>query len=160
MLYYHFMVQLPFSERWKLLEEEVVRPRNNERKQFECEGKCNSIYRYDMEPFSVSKSKIVQLVHIFFQYLLILHIFFIYVIYVKKKLSRLGGRTSGCYLLLLSFWRSSFRSFHMQLMALYFRYSIIKGCFVIFMSNKTNHAVFPSALLSLVHFNWLKFDSA
>ncbi|KAG1330825.1 hypothetical protein COCNU_02G007930 [Cocos nucifera] len=46
---------LPFSERWKLLEEEVVRPRNNERKQFECEGKCSSIYRFDMEPFSVRR---------------------------------------------------------------------------------------------------------
>ncbi|KAG6468043.1 hypothetical protein ZIOFF_072609 [Zingiber officinale] len=41
---------LPFSERWKLLEEEVIRPRNYERKQLESEG--HPIYRYDMEPFS------------------------------------------------------------------------------------------------------------
>lgn len=47
------VVKLPFSERWKLLEEEVVRPRINERKMFECEGKCSPIYRYDMEPFAV-----------------------------------------------------------------------------------------------------------
>ncbi|XP_020104457.1 mRNA-capping enzyme-like isoform X2 [Ananas comosus] len=44
-------IKLPFSERWKLLEEEIIRPRNYEKKQFECEGKCNPIYRYDMEPF-------------------------------------------------------------------------------------------------------------
>ncbi|XP_008787727.1 mRNA-capping enzyme-like [Phoenix dactylifera] len=49
------VVKLPFADRWKLLEEEVVRPRNHERKQFECEGKCNSSYRYDMEPFSVRR---------------------------------------------------------------------------------------------------------
>ncbi|KAG1363396.1 mRNA-capping enzyme [Cocos nucifera] len=49
------VIKLPFSDRWKLLEEEVVRPRNYERKQFECEGKCNPIYRYDMEPFSVRR---------------------------------------------------------------------------------------------------------
>lgn len=49
------VVKLPFSERWKLLEEEVIRPRNNERKQFECEGKCNPVYRYDMEPFGVRR---------------------------------------------------------------------------------------------------------
>lgn len=47
------VVKLPFSERWKLLEEEVIRPRTNERRLFECEGKCNPLYRYDMEPFAV-----------------------------------------------------------------------------------------------------------
>lgn len=53
---YHLFVQLPFSERWKLLEDEVIRPRNNEKKLFECEGKCNPIYRYDREPFAVRRS--------------------------------------------------------------------------------------------------------
>ncbi|OAY80771.1 mRNA-capping enzyme [Ananas comosus] len=48
-------IKLPFSERWKLLEEEIIRPRNYEKKQFECEGKCNPIYRYDMEPFGVRR---------------------------------------------------------------------------------------------------------
>ncbi|KAG6527739.1 hypothetical protein ZIOFF_009865 [Zingiber officinale] len=43
---------LPFSERWKLLEEEVIRPRNYERKQLESDSKGHPIYRYDMEPFS------------------------------------------------------------------------------------------------------------
>ncbi|KAG6519102.1 hypothetical protein ZIOFF_022591 [Zingiber officinale] len=45
-------VNLPFSERWKLLEEEVIRPRNYERKQLESDSKGHPIYRYDMEPFS------------------------------------------------------------------------------------------------------------
>ncbi|KAG6468587.1 hypothetical protein ZIOFF_073275 [Zingiber officinale] len=46
---------LPFSERWKLLEEEVIRPRNYERKQLESDSKGHPIYRYDMEPFSVCR---------------------------------------------------------------------------------------------------------
>lgn len=87
-LYYHFMVQLPFSERWKLLEEEVVRPRNYERKQFECEGKCNPIYRYDMEPFSVSRYKMMQLFCNFFQDLYITPCLVdIYVIYLFFSMS-------------------------------------------------------------------------
>ncbi|KAJ6844138.1 mRNA-capping enzyme isoform X1 [Iris pallida] len=49
------VIKKPFSERWKLLEEEVIRPRHVERKQFEIEGKCNPIYRYDMEPFGVRR---------------------------------------------------------------------------------------------------------
>ncbi|XP_074570709.1 uncharacterized protein LOC141827381 isoform X1 [Curcuma longa] len=52
----HFSVmKLPFSERWKLLEEEVIRPRNYERKQLESDSKGHPIYRYDMEPFSVRR---------------------------------------------------------------------------------------------------------
>ncbi|THU60162.1 hypothetical protein C4D60_Mb07t09720 [Musa balbisiana] len=54
-LNHHSVIKLPFSERWKLLEEEVVRPRNNERKQFEFESKGHPVYRYDMEPFSVRR---------------------------------------------------------------------------------------------------------
>ncbi|KAG6503247.1 hypothetical protein ZIOFF_035558 [Zingiber officinale] len=46
------IMKLPFSERWKLLEEEVIRPRNYERKQLESDSKGHPIYRYDMEPFS------------------------------------------------------------------------------------------------------------
>ncbi|KAL5134999.1 mRNA-capping enzyme [Glycine soja] len=44
---------LPFYERWKLLEKEVIEPRNMER-----EGLSKSInpyYRYDLEPFSVRR---------------------------------------------------------------------------------------------------------
>ncbi|XP_078158081.1 uncharacterized protein LOC144553751 [Carex rostrata] len=48
-------VKLPFAERWKLIEEEIVRPRNYERKQFEVEGRSNTVYRYDMEPFGVRR---------------------------------------------------------------------------------------------------------
>jgi hypothetical protein len=47
------VAQLPFSERWKLIEEEIVRPRNYERKQFEVEGRSNPVYKYDMELFGV-----------------------------------------------------------------------------------------------------------
>ncbi|KAG6531633.1 hypothetical protein ZIOFF_005449 [Zingiber officinale] len=55
-LCYQFLDLMPptlsFSERWKLLEEEVIRPRNYERKQLESDSKGHPIYRYDMEPFS------------------------------------------------------------------------------------------------------------
>ncbi|KAG0500627.1 hypothetical protein HPP92_000699 [Vanilla planifolia] len=49
------VVKLPFSERWKLLEEEVIRPRNSEKKIIEREGKVNLAYRYEMEPFGVRR---------------------------------------------------------------------------------------------------------
>ncbi|WOK94206.1 mRNA-capping enzyme [Canna indica] len=49
------VMKLPFSERWKLLEDEVVRPRNYDRKHLESEGKGHPIYRYDMEPFAVRR---------------------------------------------------------------------------------------------------------
>ncbi|XP_078180704.1 uncharacterized protein LOC144574585 isoform X2 [Carex rostrata] len=48
-------VKLPFSERWKLIEEEIVRPRNHERKKFEVEGRSNPVYRYDVELFGVRR---------------------------------------------------------------------------------------------------------
>ncbi|KAG6498647.1 hypothetical protein ZIOFF_038368 [Zingiber officinale] len=40
------------AAKWKLLEEEVIQPRNYERKQLESDSKGHPIYRYDMEPFS------------------------------------------------------------------------------------------------------------
>lgn len=49
------VVKVPFSERWRLLEEEVIRPRNNEKKNIEREGKGNLTYRYEMEPFGVRR---------------------------------------------------------------------------------------------------------
>ncbi|KAJ4762245.1 mRNA-capping enzyme [Rhynchospora pubera] len=48
-------VRLPFSERWKLIEEEIVKPRNFERKLFEVEGRSNPVYRYAMELFGVRR---------------------------------------------------------------------------------------------------------
>ncbi|KAG6532325.1 hypothetical protein ZIOFF_006165 [Zingiber officinale] len=39
------------AAKWKLLEEEVIRPRNYD-KQLESDSKGHPIYRYDMEPFS------------------------------------------------------------------------------------------------------------
>jgi mRNA-capping enzyme len=50
-------MQLPFAERWRLLEDEIIRPRHHERKQFESGSKIHPIYRYDMELFSVNLSK-------------------------------------------------------------------------------------------------------
>ena len=52
-------MQLPFSDRWKLLEDEIIRPRIYERKQFETGLKGNPSYRYDLELFSVPKSRCI-----------------------------------------------------------------------------------------------------
>lgn len=46
-------MQLPFSERWRLIEDEIIRPRYNERKMFESGAKSKPMYKYDMELFSV-----------------------------------------------------------------------------------------------------------
>ncbi|KAJ1389627.1 Nucleic acid-binding, OB-fold [Sesbania bispinosa] len=43
-------VQRPFYERWRMLEKEVIEPRNQERFQSK-----NLYYRYDMEPFRVRR---------------------------------------------------------------------------------------------------------
>jgi mRNA-capping enzyme len=48
-------LQLPFSERWRLLEDEIIRPRYYEKKQFESGVKSNPMYKYDMELFSVRR---------------------------------------------------------------------------------------------------------
>lgn len=45
------VIERPFYERWKMLEKEVVEPRNYER-QFQCR---NPYYRYDLEPFRVRR---------------------------------------------------------------------------------------------------------
>uniref|UniRef100_A0A0D9XQE2 mRNA guanylyltransferase n=1 Tax=Leersia perrieri TaxID=77586 RepID=A0A0D9XQE2_9ORYZ len=47
--------KLPFSERWRLLEDEIIRPRYYEKKQFESGAKSNPMYKYDMELFSVRR---------------------------------------------------------------------------------------------------------
>ncbi|MFS7945550.1 putative mRNA (guanine-N(7)-)-methyltransferase [Helianthus anomalus] len=44
------IVERPFYERWKMLEKEVVEPRNRER-----HSKRNSLYLYDLEPFRVRR---------------------------------------------------------------------------------------------------------
>jgi mRNA-capping enzyme len=51
-------MQLPFSERWKMLEDEIIRPRYYEKNKFESGSKSNPLYKYDMELFSVSDSRI------------------------------------------------------------------------------------------------------
>lgn len=47
--------KLPFAERWRLIEDEIIRPRYNERKQFESGAKSSPMYRYDMELFSARR---------------------------------------------------------------------------------------------------------
>uniref|UniRef100_A0A7N0TN11 mRNA guanylyltransferase n=1 Tax=Kalanchoe fedtschenkoi TaxID=63787 RepID=A0A7N0TN11_KALFE len=47
------LVERPFSERWRLLEEEVIEPRNLERRNIFKSKNPN--YRYDLEPFRVRR---------------------------------------------------------------------------------------------------------
>ncbi|KAK7285378.1 hypothetical protein RJT34_20147 [Clitoria ternatea] len=47
------LTELPFYERWKLLEKEVIEPRNMEREGLS--KSLNPYYRYDLEPFSVRR---------------------------------------------------------------------------------------------------------
>jgi mRNA-capping enzyme len=47
-------MQLPFSERWKLLDDEIIRPRYHDK------GRSPS-YKYDMELFSVRRKDFWQL---------------------------------------------------------------------------------------------------
>lgn len=45
------LLQRPFYERWKMLEKEVIEPRNHER--HNIYQSRNPYYRYDLEPFRV-----------------------------------------------------------------------------------------------------------
>lgn len=47
------VIERPFYERWKMLEKEVVEPRNHERHKIFKHG--HSLYRYDLEPFRVRR---------------------------------------------------------------------------------------------------------
>lgn len=47
------VIERPFHERWKMLEKEVIEPRNQERHGI-CQSR-NSCYRYDLEPFRVRR---------------------------------------------------------------------------------------------------------
>ncbi|XP_021753647.1 mRNA-capping enzyme-like isoform X2 [Chenopodium quinoa] len=47
------LAERPFYERWKLIEKEVVEPRNQERRNMDTNGK--PLYRYDLEPFRVRR---------------------------------------------------------------------------------------------------------
>ncbi|CAA2938459.1 mRNA-capping enzyme-like [Olea europaea subsp. europaea] len=47
------IVECPFNERWKMLEKELIEPRNTERQNmYQTRNPC---YRYDMEPFRVRR---------------------------------------------------------------------------------------------------------
>ncbi|XP_052175702.1 uncharacterized protein LOC127790300 [Diospyros lotus] len=50
---YISVIERPFYERWKMLEKEVIEPRNQER-QYIYQSK-NPYYRYDLEPFRVRR---------------------------------------------------------------------------------------------------------
>ena len=52
-------LQRPFHERWKLLEKEVIEPRNSERQYIYTSR--NSYYRYDLEPFRVREENLLSL---------------------------------------------------------------------------------------------------
>ncbi|XP_004301983.1 PREDICTED: mRNA-capping enzyme-like [Fragaria vesca subsp. vesca] len=47
------VVQFPFHERWKMIEEEVIQPRNEQRRVYQSRNNAN--YRYDLEPFTVRR---------------------------------------------------------------------------------------------------------
>ncbi|XP_058738029.1 uncharacterized protein LOC131610167 isoform X3 [Vicia villosa] len=47
------LTEMPFYERWKLLEKEVIEPRNMEREALS--KSLNPYYRYDLEPFGVRR---------------------------------------------------------------------------------------------------------
>lgn len=106
------MMQRPFYERWKMLEKEVIEPRNHER--HNIYQSRNPAYRYDLEPFRVR---------------LISHglwnVFACFCIYYMLRLIanvyRWGERISGCSLLLQSFWRNSSLGYLMMPMVLFFR---------------------------------------
>lgn len=71
--------QRPFYERWKLLEKEVIEPRNIERQHMYQSP--NPYYRYDLEPFRVSIPHAIlapfkPMGSPIFQYVYILDVFF------------------------------------------------------------------------------------
>ncbi|XP_062200440.1 uncharacterized protein LOC133903094 [Phragmites australis] len=47
--------KLPFSERWEILEHEIIQPRYREKMKFASAAKSNSVYSYDAELFSVRR---------------------------------------------------------------------------------------------------------
>uniref|UniRef100_A0A803M5P2 Formin-like protein n=1 Tax=Chenopodium quinoa TaxID=63459 RepID=A0A803M5P2_CHEQI len=47
-------LQRPFSERWMMIEKEIIEPRNQDRKQM-LESHSKPSYRYDLEPFRVRR---------------------------------------------------------------------------------------------------------
>ncbi|CAO2839473.1 unnamed protein product [Amaranthus hypochondriacus] len=47
------LAERPFYERWKMIEKEVIEPRNQERRSMDLHGKPP--YRYDLEPFRVRR---------------------------------------------------------------------------------------------------------
>ncbi|KAL5205607.1 hypothetical protein ABZP36_033816 [Zizania latifolia] len=54
-LHSHSKIKLLFSDRWKLLEDEIIRPLNHDKGQFDSGVKGSPSYRYDMELFSVRR---------------------------------------------------------------------------------------------------------
>ncbi|XP_021774796.1 mRNA-capping enzyme-like [Chenopodium quinoa] len=48
------LIERPFSERWMMIEKEIIEPRNQDRKQM-LESHSKPSYRYDLEPFRVRR---------------------------------------------------------------------------------------------------------
>lgn len=110
------MLQRPFHERWMILENEVIKPRNHERDMLYRSR--NPYYRYDLEPFRVWALITFELS---FLAKILFHLlsgdFMLYIAYVHTHAHcRWEGRIFICSLLSLSFCKSSFQSFHMKLM--------------------------------------------
>lgn len=57
-----YLAQRPFHERWKMIEKEVIEPRNYER----CHiyQSKNPYYRYELEPFRVCFMSSRQIFHV------------------------------------------------------------------------------------------------
>ena len=106
-------LQRPFNERWKMLEKEVIEPRNLERQHIYQSR--NPYYRYDLEPFRVcfEGQRQLAITNLFPQLGLVIDLL--------EKLFRWGGRIFGCSLLSPNFWRNSFQGFHMKQMVSFFR---------------------------------------
>lgn len=94
------LLQRPFYERWKMLEKEVIEPRNYER--HHIYQSRNPYYRYDLEPFRVRKWGLLTL-----QYICDLSLcpgpLIQFINDLFKVLTRSEERISGCFLLLPSF---------------------------------------------------------
>jgi hypothetical protein len=103
-------MQLPFSDRWKMLEDEIIKPRYQERKNFEGGHKINPLYKYDMELFSVCGSKTSE----YYPFPLICVANFYFLI---CDITRLGEKIFGCFPQLRGCFGILFQNFHMMLMA-------------------------------------------
>jgi len=81
-------LQRPFHERWKMLEKEVIEPRNYER--HNIYQSRNPYYRYDLEPFRVWEDFVLSL-----QYMILVPSYFITKLCFSFFLNCLPGEKKG-----------------------------------------------------------------